>query len=65
MRTRKHKAIDAKPPAEDWTWLDALAGKLDKEVAEAANEPVKQQRRPELDRFFAKTTGKPRSAAGL
>lgn len=53
VRIRRHgKAVIIEPIADDWGWLDALVGKLDKEVVEAINEPVKQQGRPALDRLF-------------
>jgi len=53
VRIRRHgKAVILEPIANDWSWLDAIVGKLDKEVSEAINEPVEQQQRPALDQPF-------------
>jgi antitoxin VapB len=53
VRIRRHgKAVILEPLADDWSWLDAIVGKLDKEVSEAINEPVEQQERPALDQLF-------------
>jgi len=40
------------PVAEDWSWLDAIAGKLDGDFVEAVNEQPAPQERPELDELF-------------
>lgn len=48
---RNGHAIILEPIASDWAWLDALLGPLDDDFAEAANEPVEEQKRPELDFF--------------
>lgn len=53
VHIRRHgKAVILEPITDDWSWLDEIAGKLDKEVAEAVNEPVEQQERPALDKLF-------------
>jgi antitoxin VapB len=53
VRIRRHgSAVILEPIADDWAWLDAIAGKLDKEVGEAVEEPVEQQERPALDQLF-------------
>ncbi|MBB3612203.1 type II toxin-antitoxin system VapB family antitoxin [Rhizobium sp. BK602] len=44
---RQGKAIILEPIAEDWDWLEAVTGPVDKDFAEAATE----QQRPELDIF--------------
>ena len=49
---RQGNAVILEPIAKDWSWLDTLPGKLDADVVEAINEPVKQQKRPMLDKFF-------------
>jgi hypothetical protein len=38
--------------AEDWSWLDAVVGQLDDDVAAAVNEASPQQERPALDDSF-------------
>jgi antitoxin VapB len=40
------------PLADDWTWLDAIAGKLDDDFVKAASEQPEQQERPALDELF-------------
>jgi antitoxin VapB len=53
VRIRKRgNAVILEPIADDWTWLDAIVGKLDDDVVAAVNEPVPQQERPELDKLF-------------
>jgi hypothetical protein len=37
---------------DDWRWLDALAGKLNEDFAQAANEQPDPQERPALDQLF-------------
>jgi antitoxin VapB len=50
---RRHgNAVILEPIAKDWSWLDALPGKLDEDVVKAVNKPVKQQKRPALDKLF-------------
>lgn len=53
VRIRRHgSAVILEPVAQDWSWLDALVGKLDDDVATAANEAMPQQERPGLDDTF-------------
>jgi antitoxin VapB len=53
VRIRRHgNAVILEPVADDWAWLDAIAGKLDADVARAVNEKPEQQERPSLDEFF-------------
>jgi antitoxin VapB len=50
VRIRRHgNAVILEPIAEDWEWLDAIAGKLDDDFVEAANERPEQQHRPALE----------------
>lgn len=53
VRIRRHgSAVILEPIATDWSWLDALAGKLDEDFAAAAQEAVAEQERPALDVAF-------------
>jgi antitoxin VapB len=53
VRIRRHgNAVILEPLADDWSWLDNLVGKLDKDFVEAVEERPQQQDRPELDRLF-------------
>jgi len=53
VRIRRHgSAIILEPIAEDWAWLDLIAGKLDEDFVQAANEQPEQQSRPALDELF-------------
>jgi antitoxin VapB len=39
VRIRRHgNAVILEPMAEDWTWLDAIAGKLDADFVQAVDE---------------------------
>ena len=38
--------------ADDWSWLDAIAGKLDDDFVQAVNEQPQRQERPALDELF-------------
>jgi antitoxin VapB len=49
---RQGHAVILEPMADDWSWLDAIAGKLDDDFVEAVKEQPAQQNRPELDEFF-------------
>jgi antitoxin VapB len=51
---RQGNAVVLEPLAEDWEWLDTIAGKLDDDFVGAAKEQPKQQRRPSVERFFRK-----------
>jgi antitoxin VapB len=48
---RRGSAVILEPLAEDWSWLDAITGKLDEDFVEAVNEQPAQQERPTLDEF--------------
>jgi antitoxin VapB len=53
VRIRRHgNAVILEPVTEGWEWLDALVGKLDQDVGEAASEQPEQQQRPALDQLF-------------
>ena len=53
VRIRRHgNAVILEPVAHDWAWLDALAGKLDADFAEAVCEKPKHRARPAVDKFF-------------
>jgi antitoxin VapB len=53
VRIRRHgNAVILEPVAHDWAWLDAMAGKLDPDFVQAANEKPRHQLRPAVDKFF-------------
>ena len=53
VRIRRHgSAVILEPMTEDWSWLDAIAGKLDDDFVEAVKEQPEQQERPAVDEFF-------------
>lgn len=53
VQIRRHgSAVILEPVAEDWGWLDSIAGRLDEDFAEAAAEEPEPQERPALDQFF-------------
>lgn len=53
VRIRRHgSAVILEPVAVDWSWLDAVVGQLDDDVAQAVDEPLPQQERPGLDDTF-------------
>ena len=53
VRIRRHgSTVVLEPVADDWEWLDAIVGKLDKDMVAAVNEQPKQQQRPALDKLF-------------
>ena len=53
VRMRRHaNAVILKPVADDWTWLDSVAGKLDRDFVEAAGEEADEQKRPALRKLF-------------
>jgi len=52
VRIRRHgSAVILEPIANDWSWLDAVAGPLDDEFVKAATEQPEEQDRPELNFF--------------
>jgi antitoxin VapB len=53
VRIRRHgNAVVLEPLVEDWSWLDAIAGRLDEDFAQAVEEQPEQQERPALDELF-------------
>ncbi len=53
VRIRRHgSAVILEPMAEDWTWLDSVAGKLDEDFVQAVDEQPKPQLRPALEKLF-------------
>lgn len=53
VQINKHgNTLIIEPIAQDWSWLDALPGKLDDDAIQATKESTPQQSRPELDQFF-------------
>lgn len=53
VRIRRHgSAVILEPVAEDWSWLDSIAGRLDDDFARAVDEKPQPQERPALDEFF-------------
>jgi antitoxin VapB len=53
VRIRRHgNAVIIEPMNEDWAWLDAIAGALDKDFVQATEEQPEPQQRPELDELF-------------
>jgi antitoxin VapB len=49
---RRGNAVILEPIPRDWNWLDAIAGKLDEDFVQAAQEEPQQQKRPALDKLF-------------
>ena len=53
VRIRRHgNQVILEPLAENWSWLDALGGKLDADFVAASLEDLEQQERPGLDSIF-------------
>ncbi len=53
VRIRRHgNAVILEPIADDWRWLDAIAGKLDDDFVASVEEKQPQQKRPRLDELF-------------
>ncbi len=53
VRIRRHgNAVILEPMEDNWSWLDAIAGKLDDDFVQAIREQPKQQERPGLDELF-------------
>jgi len=53
VRIRRHgNAVILEPVADDWSWLDAIVGKLDDDFVQAVHEQPPQQDRHALDEFF-------------
>jgi len=52
VRIRRHgNAVILEPLADDWAWLDAIAGHLDPDFLQATEEEPSQQERPALDKL--------------
>lgn len=55
VRIRRHgNAVILEPIAEDWTWLDAISGPLDRDFVEAVLEKPGEQKRAGLNKLFKK-----------
>ncbi len=53
VRIRRHgNTLVLEPVAENWQWLDALAGQLDDDFVHEALAQPEPQARPELDKLF-------------
>ena len=53
VRIRRHgNAVIIEPMNDDWAWLDAIAGTLDKDFVQATEEQPEAQERPEIDELF-------------
>ena len=53
VRIRRHgNAVILEPLADDWNWLDAIAGQLDDDFVRTVEEQPHQQERPALDKIF-------------
>ena len=53
VRIRRHgNAVILEPMAEDWVWLDSVAGKLDEDFVQAVDEHLEPQARPALEKLF-------------
>jgi antitoxin VapB len=53
VRIRRHgSAVILEPVAEDWAWLDSIAGKLDDDLVQAVDERADEQERPALEKLF-------------
>jgi len=50
--SRRGSAVVLEPVADDWSWLDDVSGKLDRDFVEAAKEKPAPQKRPELEKLF-------------
>jgi antitoxin VapB len=49
---RRGNAVILEPIANDWAWLDAIAGPLDQDFVAAAAEPLPPQDRAGLNELF-------------
>jgi antitoxin VapB len=53
VRIRRHaNTVILEPVAEDWAWLDAIAGRLDDDFVAAVDERPAEQKRPALRKLF-------------
>jgi antitoxin VapB len=49
---RQGNAVILEPISEDWSWLDAIVGKVDEDFARAVREQPEPQERSKLQKFF-------------
>jgi antitoxin VapB len=49
---RRGNSVILEPIAEDWQWLNDIAGELDADFVNAVSEKPEQQRRPGLKKLF-------------
>jgi antitoxin VapB len=49
---RRGSAVILEPVGDNWSWLDAIVGKLDDDFVQSANEQPEQQERSALDEAF-------------
>jgi antitoxin VapB len=49
---RRGNAVILEPIPADWTWLDAITGKLDDDFVQGALEDAPEQERPALKKLF-------------
>lgn len=53
VRIRRHgNMVILEPVANDWAWLESIAGKLDDDFVQAAHETPPTQERSALDKVF-------------
>lgn len=53
VRIRRHgSAVILEPVADDWAWLDSIAGALDDDFVQALHEHAEEQERPALGKLF-------------
>jgi antitoxin VapB len=53
VRIRRHgSAVILEPLAQDWAWLESIAGKLNADFVQSVGEQPKQQKRPSLKKLF-------------
>ncbi len=50
--SRRGSAVVLEPVADDWSWLDGVNGKLDRDFVEAVKEKSAPQKRTELEKLF-------------
>jgi antitoxin VapB len=49
---RRGSAVILEPMGDDWSWLDAIVGRLDADFVQAGDELPEQQERPALNDAF-------------
>jgi antitoxin VapB len=55
VRIRRHgSSIILEPVPTDWSWLDALPGRLDADAIGGTQTESEEQERPGLDRLFGR-----------